>query len=380
MEKHKRNLDESVNMHNCYISILTDMMKQPFKPYIEFVKGINISKIENERIARSIRNSVVNNLVKEILVIVNEMWKLNPGRFDESLIVQKNTFNMIKNKMSKDGKPLPFNTRELYKRVRQAISHNSETIENCVFNLDNFELNLGKVNGDDYIIELSVEELYTLIHVLILNRQMNPTNYISYNDVKIETKLDIKNSVLIGDHNQANTKQLDDYQIDRVYNYFKNLTNKDNIKDEQSNIIKFLPLPENPESLLSQKTKALIFVSMFDVNTNCAEAINNCNSIKENVDLLNVYFAIVSNLMFEIASSRTNQELIQLFGGCGVKDEDIPHLRNALCHGRYFHNFNDKFYFYDGRRELEYKLTITVNQFNKLMDKIAMGEKSIIVK
>ena len=45
-----------------------------------------------------------------------------------------------------------------------------------------------------------------------------------------------------------------------------------------------------------------------------------------------------------------------------LNDEEIRHLRNSLCHGRYFHDFNQTFYFYDGRKNLSLGAKLTIKE------------------
>ena len=141
MSKDVRNLQEDIVLENCFISVFPNMVHNEDKAFYKFLRGY--VRDNYSATADAVREAVVVNLLKEVIVIANQIWKVNPARFDERLIKNKNVYNVIKNKISKDGKPLPFNTRELYKRIRQAISHNSKTKPNFIYNLHNFEMNLG---------------------------------------------------------------------------------------------------------------------------------------------------------------------------------------------------------------------------------------------
>ena len=74
-------------------------------------------------------------------------------------------------------------------------------------------------------------------------------------------------------------------------------------------------------------------------------------------------------------------EIKEMLSGTGIKlnDEEIRHLRNSLCHGRYFHDFNQTFYFYDGRKNLSLGAKLTIKDINKLLDKIALGPHAVVV-
>ena len=62
-----------------------------------------------------------------------------------------------------------------------------------------------------------------------------------------------------------------------------------------------------------------------------------------------------------------------------ITTNDVRHTRNSLCHGRYFHDFNKTFYFYDGKKNLDYKFKLTIDDINKLLDKIAKGSFEVNV-
>ena len=130
MSRDERNLQEDLVLENCFIAVFPNMIKNNNKAFYKFLRGY--TRDNYSATADAVKEAVIVNLLKEILVIANQVWKVNPARFDERLIKNKNIYNVIKNKISKDGKPLPFNTRELYKRIRQAIAHNSETKSNFI--------------------------------------------------------------------------------------------------------------------------------------------------------------------------------------------------------------------------------------------------------
>ena len=132
MENVKRDLMESINLENCLVSILPKMKKDPSRTLYKFVR--TMARDHYDDVATEVIYMTNINLLKEIIVIVNQLWKENPARVDERLVKKKNIYNMIKNKISQDGQPLPFNTRELYKRIREAIAHNSSEKQNFIYN------------------------------------------------------------------------------------------------------------------------------------------------------------------------------------------------------------------------------------------------------
>lgn len=371
--KVKRDLQESIVLHNLFIIIHNKMTKNKSKEFYKFVR--EFTKDNVQAASNAIIREVGANLIKEICVLINQMWVNNSNQFNESLIREKNVFNAIKSEIS-NGEKFPFNNRELYKRIRESISHNSADIENCVYNLKGLELNLGKVNGNDYIINLNFMQCVRLFYVLFSNMQYveNKNSIVVLDENNLTTKQDIKQNIKVGDGKTGNLLELDDNQVLRFYNYYRFI--KPNEKDD-ANICEFdsFCYANNAEMVLSEKLGALSLVAKMSSNSRWED-------IKPNnlTEIINIYFAIVSNLFFNLASSRTNDELEQILSGCveGLDKEKIRHLRNALCHGRYFHDFNKTFYFYDGKKELNFELKLTINDINKILDKIAAGEFNVV--
>ena len=77
---------------------------------------------------------------------------------------------------------------------------------------------------------------------------------------------------------------------------------------------------------------------------------------------------IYSSLVFNIVSSRTNNELAQVFESADIQiePENVRHVRNSFIHGRYFYNFKDGFELYDGQKEMEHFFTFTFEDIEKL--------------
>ena len=364
-------------LENCFISVFPNMVHNEDKAFYKFLRGY--VRDNYSATADAVREAVVVNLLKEVIVIANQIWKVNPARFDERLIKNKNVYNVIKNKMSKDGKPLPFNTRELYKRIRQAISHNSKTKPNFIYNLHNFEMNLGKVNGDDYIVELEVFELYELFSVLFANKQEGSKFSISYYEEEIHSREDVKEFIELFDEENHETIKLDNNQVERAYNYFAKATEDKTIDGSRKVLDHVIALPDNPEALLSEKIMALSMLASMRSNITYKE-VEGCNKFLSNpIFVVSTYFSVVSNLLFRIVSSQTNAEIETMLEGCGLglTGEQIRHLRNSLCHGRYFHDYYNSFYFYDGAKEITFQLKLTVEDINKMLDGLAKGLYSV---
>jgi len=374
MEDKIRNLQEDIILQNCFISVFKDFTKEPDKPFYKFFR--KFLRTEYSTTAVAIRDSVLINLLKEIMVIANQIWNNNPAKFDERLIIEKNVYNVVKSKISKDGKHLPFNTRELYKRIRQAISHNTEANNNFVYNLHNFELNLGKVDGEDYIINLEVSELYDLFYVLFANIQNIANHQISYQHAEIHSRQDVKEHIQIKKGEEVLT--LDDNQVERVYNFFVMLKNKSTV--ENGDILKYaVAIPENPEILLAEKLKAFRLICAIGSNSTYNQVLSVNESLKNPALCVSVYYAFVGNLLFDIASNQTNEEIEEMLSGCieGLTTQKVRHFRNALNHGRYFCDLYKNFYFYDGKKELSLKLKLSVQEINKVLDKIASGKFAV---
>ncbi len=372
MKELKRNLQESIVLQNLFISIYPKMIKEKDKPFYKFVRShtrTNYTDVANEII-----KEVSVNLIKEIMVLLNQVWVDNPRIFDEGLKNDKNLFNEIKSQIA-DGEKLPFNNRELYKRVRQAIAHNSEDVENFVYNLKSFELNLGKVNGEDCVVNLKFSHFSQLLQVLFenVNAENNPIQFCIDGSNPIKTRQDIFENIKM--FNGEEFFDLDENQINRIYNYFNYVRPGIEIEGNESEVKKVLSLPKNADRLIYEKIYALKAVKQM-TSGSCWNEME----LDDVVDNINTYQAIVSNLLFTMVSSRTNEELEVLLDGCvsGLGGNKIRHLRNALCHGRYFNDYNTCFYFYDGK-EPSFKLKLNTNDINKILDRLANGDYSVSV-
>ncbi len=373
MEDLKRNLQESVVLQNVFISILSKMKKEDDKEFFKFVR--NFTRTNYSDVSNTIIKEVKVNLIKEIMVLINQMWAENHNRFDESLIKQKNLYNAVKAQIS-NGQKFPYNNRDLYKRIRECIAHNSENIQNFVFNLDDFELNLGKVDGIDYIIHLNIKQLTELLFVLFNNvRSSNDAVRIIINqEEELKTRDEIQNNIKVVNVEKQTISDLDKNQVERFYNYFKYIEPNKELEGNEKELQLVFSFPNNAERLLLEKLKALKMVE--EMNSGSVWKDLEPEKI---FDEINCYFAIVSNLFFTIASFRSNDELEEMLSECTfLNKEKIRHFRNALCHGRYFHDFNKTFYFYDGKKNLSCELSLTVTEINNILDKIAKGNFPVV--
>ncbi|MBR4999153.1 MAG: hypothetical protein IKY10_04655, partial [Clostridia bacterium] len=166
-----------------------------------------------------------------------------------------------------------------------------------------------------------------------------------------------------------------------AYSYFRYAVKDKTIEGNVANIGKIVAIPENPETLLVDKLEAVKVVGSMTTDSTWKSLLNEFNNLDNNAEFVSVYFAIVSNMLFEMVSSQTNDEIKEMFSGTGINlnNEEVRHLRNSLCHGRYFHDFNSTFYFYDGNKSLSLGTVLTIKDINKLLDKVAKGPHSIAV-
>ena len=378
MEEYSRNLEESIVLENLFVSIMPKMKHNQDREFYKFVRD-RVSK-NYTQVAMSVREICIVNLVKEIIVLLNQMWRVFPDSYDEGLIKQKVLFNTIKANIS-NNQTLPFNNKELYKRIREAIAHNDANNPNIVYKFTHFELNLGKVNGMDYIIQIKPKELSELLYILFINRKNTSMQEIAYQDQEIHSAQDIVDCIRIIDLKTGEQKPLDENQIDRAYNYFMHIAENAKISDNLSKSRNFIALPNNPEFLILEKLQALHMFTVFDTGSTFKKLQEEADYLKDSATNVNIYFAIVTNLLFEIVSSQTNQQIAEMFAGTGVNltEDQVRHLRNSLCHGSYFHDYNKTFYFYDGAKELSLQLKLQIGDINKLLDKVAKGQKQILI-
>ena len=379
MSNIERSLEESVVLHNLILSTVPKMYKSVDKPLYTFVRN-HIR--ENTTIAtETMCNDICVNLVKEVFSLLNQIWANDLTRFDEGLANEKNILKVIKSQIATNGKPLPFNNRELYKRIRESIVHNSNTNPNFVYDLNNFKLNLGKVNGQDYIITLSFKQVIELIYVLKSNVKKGKIyGGIHVDPVKsIKTRTEIRDNIKILDDAGNPTIDLDNNQIERIYNYFRYMQNNMDIIGNEPLLKKSFHFAEDAESLFSEKLQALTIMHSMNSGTTWKDLTNQFPTLADRDGFVNFYFALISNILFTVTSTQTNAEIETMLNGCipNITTDNVRNIRNSLCHGRYFHDFNKTFYFYDGRKDLSFKYKLTIDDLNKLLDKIAKGSYEV---
>lgn len=379
MNNVKRDLQESVVLHNLLISILPKMVKRNDKEMYTFVRDFTREKtsLASDFICKEVRI----NLLKEVFTLINQTWANDLRRFDEGLSNEKNILKIIKSQISTGPKPIPLNNRELYKRIREAMVHNNQINPNFVYNLTNFELNLGKVNGTDYIVQLTPQQIFDLIYVLKNNTTGNKVYGSIHiaNTNTITTRNEIKDNIKILDDNGCPNIDLDNNQVERIYNYFRYGKNNMDIIGNESQIKKAMRFPHDQEALFAEKLTALMIISSIDSGTTWKDLTKQFPQLLDMAYFSNFYFAIISNLLFTVAATQNNAELETMLSGCipNITSENVRHIRNSLCHGRYFHDFNKTFYFYDGKKTLDFKFKLTIENINKLLDKIAKGSYSV---
>lgn len=369
METLKRNLQESIVLQNVFISCYPKMQKEKDKAFFKFVR--NYTKTNYTVVANEIIREVSVNLVKEIMVLINQMWVEIPERFNEGLIKERTLYNEIKSQIS-NGEKLPFNNRELFKRIRQCIAHNSENIQNFVYDLDSFKLNLGEFGGKDYVVHLSMHQMINLFGILFKNiREVSgQIDFVILKTDNLKTRKEIFENIKIIDKRNNTQIDLDENQIDRFYNFFNYLEPGATVENNETKLGFVCSLPNNVERLMFDKIQTLKMMKYMD-----AGSCWNDLGLENKIDNINTYLAIISNLLFTLVSSRTNDELESLLDGCveGLNKDKIRHLRNSLCHGRYFHDYNTTFYFYDGRKTLDFELKLSAPDINKILDRLAKG-------
>ena len=366
MEELRRNLQESIVLHNLFISIYPKMLREKDKEFFKFVRMHTKTNYTNA--ANGVLEEVSVNLIKEIMVLLNQVWMDSPNIFDEAMTKNKSMFDSLRMEIS-NGERFPFNNKEFYKRIREGIAHNSKDVQNFVYNLESFELNLGKVNGEDYIVNFTINKFLKLARLLLENVKDEKSEYefLIRETGTLKTRDEICEKVKMIDGDD--TIDLDDNQIERIFNYFNYIKPGQEIEGNESEIKSILCLPHNAERLLFEKFKALSVVRRMNSGTKAEDL-----GLDDRLVVINTYVSIITNLLFTIVSTRTNNEILDLLSGT------ISGLNlDSLCHGRYFHDFNSGFYFYDGRKKLEFQFKLDIKDVNKILDKIAKGNFDIVV-
>ncbi len=371
---YQRTLTESLVLHNIFLAASRKMAEKPDRELRKIMR--NYARDHIRLVTDTCIQEVCINITKDLFTLINQLWASDPTRFDEGLIKQKALFNLIKTEITKNGEKFPFNNKELYKRIRESIVHNSETNPNFVFDLTSFELNLGQVNGSDYIVKLNGRELIELIEILtsnVLRHTQHGKMYITP-ITQIEYRSDIRDNMKL--YNDDNTlRDLDYNQIERAYNYFYYVKENRKQFESDADLDVAIRFPDCANENFNEKVDTIKILMAIGSNTTWDQIVDKFPKLKNKLGSINFYFSLISNLLFNLASSQSNEELFNTLNGCirGLTKENVRHFRNSLCHGRYFHDFDKTFYFYDGKKEFTYQFKLTISDINKILDKVANG-------
>ncbi|MFQ6752328.1 MAG: hypothetical protein ACLRFL_02020 [Clostridia bacterium] len=371
---YQRTLTESLVLHNIFLAAARKMVEKPDRELRKIMREYTRDHLK--LVTDTCLQEVCINVTKELFTLINQLWASDPTRFDEGLVKQKALFTLIKKEMTKTGENFPFNNKELYKRIRESIVHNSETNPNFVFDLTSFELNLGKVKGSDYIVKLNGRELIELIEILTSNvLRSTPHGKMNITPIRqIEYRSDIRDNMrLCNDDNTL--RDLDNNQISRAYNYFYYVKENRKQFESDADLDVAIRFPDCANENFNEKVDTLKILMAIGSNSTWDQIVEKFPKLKTKLGSLNFYFSLISNLLFTLASSQSNDELYNTLNGCiaGLTKENVRHFRNALCHGRYFHDFDKTFYFYDGNKEFTYQFKLTITDINKILDKVANG-------
>ena len=372
MDNTNRTLQESIILCNLLISIFPKMLSKSDRELYKFVREYTKENVASA--THTICDEVKLNLIKEVFTLLNQLWKSEPFLVDEGLNNNKSDYQRIRRDIETSmGKKLPFNNKELFKRIRESIVHNDLDSPNFSFDLDNLQLNL----RDGYVITLSLNQFLELIKIILANvKTMRYQIKLSVSGVdKIISFDDIKTNVMLID-DFGMSKPLDNQQVDCIYNFYR-LNGIHNIVGNESLFSKAYREANNVKVLIYEKIDTAFLVSRLSMG----ETFNEIGE-KDNIKLVNNYYSLISNLLFTIVSSQSNESIEAMLKDClpHFKKDDFRHLRNSLAHGRYFHNYRDTFYFYDGKKDLEYYLKLTVRDINRCLDKLAKGRYCVITK
>ena len=376
-EKFDRNMYMPILVEERLIKMLFLAIKNPEVNISDFIK----SPISTQEMLYFIKNIVCINLEKEIFEIINQIWANDHNAINESLIKNKIIYNTIRTEIA-NNRPLPFNNKELFKRIRQALVHNSLDRKNFTAEFDKFTINLGQVNGEDYIINLTYSQLLRLVQVLISNLTAisRSSNFITNINHPICTKEDIKNYIKIYIEAEDRAIDLDDGQVELIHSYCR-VRNISNIIGHEQECLKVLAYPENPIVLLIKKSNSIVLLAALKGDVSLKNIVDELKPLANSKAMLDIVLSLVSNLLFVCASTLSNEELFEILGGCtpDLNKENVRHLRNALCHGRYFWDYTSNFYFYDGKKQLSFKLKLDLPQaktvINKVLAKLSLNDK-----
>lgn len=400
-----------MNQPNEYVSILTELLlaksmlewrenpdmslRRIFR--LNFNKSISANKNLPSRdlLDLAIINSL-SNLVRQTFVSNYEYLRHN---IDDKMSAK---LKNLRNETSSG--PNNLNTSKFMDAIRQSLVHNDITQETPNWKLvDNFQIEIN-FKGNSFTFDLF--QFHTIMNeFLALKQEHFYTNFdVAQNDIgqalfkQRLTPKNIKQYVTIyktGNKQEKDT--LDQYQCSALVNLFSDETKLISTArllmlapNNYFIMQKLFPSKHNAghisylnnlcfRSLIKLRNNYLVRQDFLDASDEFeynVELLDEHNTSAARCSLLNfvqteiIAFeaTLLSNALFTMFSIATPTNISSLLDEYNI---DANRLRNSLMHGRYFHDCNMGFEFYDGRNNdnLEHIGTLSVNDIYKIVGK-----------
>ncbi|MBE5741159.1 MAG: hypothetical protein E7351_01320 [Clostridiales bacterium] len=365
------------------------------KSLIESFKDVFIEKSQNlsdEQIKKHLEKGLkitLNSLLLEIITLQKEA--LTKSAFDEKMNEDHKIISKLREKFLL--KKYNINNNEFYKYIRDSFAHNS--IENpnfIILDNGNFLVKLRK-NKDSSVVdlEMSAQDLFELL--LVYNSNIsNLDQQVGFYQKDLKKALvdksltveNIDNFIQIREHD--NQIKLDEYQKKSLVNYFNSCYDYAldalGLDISSWSISSYrTPFKNNHVNIIKDKIKTFTYlvyliknieVKSFDFEVMFVKNLIS-NPINEWI-ILDYYSDIVmpinTNYLYSLLANCSPQE-IQSMSGDKYLDK-TTNLRNAIIHGRYFYNYdqNDGIEIYDGRKELNHIMTLSVKDMENFINNI----------
>ena len=330
-------------------------------------------------------NQFITALNLELVSLTNDVFAKQGINFSDDNI--KELLRKVKADLPEEYKTL--NGAELLKLIRCSIAHNSEENPNVTTSLIQHMIKLTK-KGIDTPAEstFSSEGLINLNLAYDRSRDLEKT----YGYIETEEDLDTVDKFLKAHKKhgtfakfvkvcdeKGNEQQIDSYQESALLRFLiKHKHNINKYGDFSYFLIRYFPNKENNLNVYEQKSRLFSVLSyiMGDRGTPTCEDVvkivkqNEPQAILPFVDQDLMKSLIYSSLMFNMVSSRTNEELKEIFNEAqlDIDPKNVRHVRNSFIHGRYFFNFKDSFELYDGYDGMEHFVTLSFADIEKIFE------------
>ena len=396
----------------------------------KFVENKNLSlkdsyKMSVKRKPLDVDLSLSQHLYYTVCLLTFELLALATENFNqENLNFGDPTINTmlkeVKTKLPPEYKNM--NGAEFLKLLRCSIAHNSAEIQNVYTgNIKQYDISLNKKGAPETQYSLPLEDILLISEAYDKCRNMShPHGALDHPDcnsvkelLQKHKKLGSFDKFLTFYNDKGEIVPIDKYQdsaflrfllkheslINKSKNFDHFLTRYFPCKNSKLNQYEhkyqlsmtcsiLLDSREKLANIIDPNFKAYLSTLKREKAIKMTEFNITCNDMIAMLDKIDYQGALpykdkdflksimLSSVAFSICSSRTNDELYDLFKQSGQEmDKDtVRHIRNSFIHGRYFYNFNNSFEIYDGTNNLEHFATLSFDAINDIYSTYAHNQ------